>query len=404
MKKIYSLIAILGLGSSFALAQSPALINPTAKQNMFVPASQINKHTNAQRTTGTYFIDYEGVQENLVSDIASFVDLSLNSTDTTNGNFFSIWQVADSLQYVPLDYSTYNYFSPSNILNLHVDSAFIIMGHQNNSGMSNKIRFRLTNVVNITSGANTYKDWNTVYWSDSLITDTSLTGPNNGSGYPIMVHGMKVDANVPAPYNFGLEVTYDAPQEDSLAIRYSWSTDGSNCSGIPSNPPATLTDPELYPTAYYSVTLGGGTIGNPNFTFNLPRVNDGAYYWWIDCDGNTSDTPNENPYQYWSIWFKVTVSDNVAVEEQDEKGIHIFNYPNPATESTTINVDLKTPADVKLSLTDLSGKTVFNANLGEFNVGKNTYTLNTSNLAAGVYSYTIDADGVQVTRRMIISK
>src|SRR5690606_9571556 len=153
------------------------------------------------------------------------------------------------------------------------DSVFIIMGHQNNSGNDNTLRFRLTNLTTVTGGTNTYVDWSTEYWADSIVTDTSLTGGFTGTGYPITVLGLPVGVSVPAPYTFGFEVTYDAPQIDTLALRYSYATDGGNCSNPNYNPPPpSLIDPEIYPTAYYSVTLAGGTPGNPQYTYNLPRV------------------------------------------------------------------------------------------------------------------------------------
>src|SRR5690606_15011434 len=129
-----------------------------------------------------------------------------------------------------------------------------------------------------------------------------------------------------------------------------------------------------------------------------------AYYWWIDCDGSTTDTPNENPYQYWSIWFKVTIADNVGLEEQNEKGVHVYNYPNPAVDNTTINFELNQSANVTLRVSDISGKQIFTADLGQRNSGANTYMLSTENMSSGIYMYTLDVDGVQITRRMVVSK
>jgi hypothetical protein len=397
MKRFYVLLTTLGLGS-VAFAQS------APKHTFHKPANQIDRRISTEKTTGTYLIDMEGVQQSIIGDVQSFVDLSLNSYDTTENNMHAIWQVVDTLQITPEDYSTLDYIPRSNVLTMMVDSAFIIFGHQNNSGAMDKIRFRLTNVVNVTGNGNTYYDWDTELWSDSIMTDTSLTGVGTGTGYPIASWGFAVNTAVPSPYKFGFEVTYDAPQEDSIAVRYSYATDGANCPGNAQAP--NIVQPEIYPSAYYSITLGGGTPGDPQFTYYLPRKNDGAYYWYIDCDGSGdgSGDATENPYHYWSIWFKVTITDNVGIAEQTEKGIRLYNYPNPANTTTTINFDLKNAADVNLYISDISGKVVSVSNLGHRNSGANTYVLNTENLSAGIYMYTLDVDGTKITRRMVISK
>lgn len=93
----------------------------------------------------------------------------------------------------------------------------------------------------------------------------------------------------------------------------------------------------------------------------------------------------------------------VGVEEEiEENGLTLFNAPNPATGMTTISYDLNTQALVNLTLRDVTGKLIDTFNLGGKPAGRNTFELNVSNYAPGIYSYTLEVDGMTVTNRMIV--
>lgn len=74
-------------------------------------------------------------------------------------------------------------------------------------------------------------------------------------------------------------------------------------------------------------------------------------------------------------------------------------YPNPATNVATIKIHLATRSNVKISIVDQTGRTVYTES-NDIGQGNNYIPINTSNLAAGVYSINI-VDGEKVYNQQI---
>lgn len=87
-----------------------------------------------------------------------------------------------------------------------------------------------------------------------------------------------------------------------------------------------------------------------------------------------------------------------------ENGLELVqNYPNPFTDLTNIQYRTSETADLKLEIRDLTGKVVFNTDLGTTPAGiPQTYTLQRGDLAAGVYTYTILSSQFQLTRKLTV--
>lgn len=79
-------------------------------------------------------------------------------------------------------------------------------------------------------------------------------------------------------------------------------------------------------------------------------------------------------------------------------------YPNPATSQTNVSFSLKNDTEVVVSLTDLTGKTVFTNNLGTLTTGAHKTTINTDVLSNGVYMVNFVANGVVSTQKLIVRK
>ncbi|MEO8512698.1 MAG: YCF48-related protein [Ignavibacteria bacterium] len=81
------------------------------------------------------------------------------------------------------------------------------------------------------------------------------------------------------------------------------------------------------------------------------------------------------------------------------------NYPNPFNPSTQIKYDIAKSSYVSLKVYDAIGNevaVVFNGNL---NAGKYSADFNASNLATGIYFYSLSADGQKIdTKKMILVK
>lgn len=75
--------------------------------------------------------------------------------------------------------------------------------------------------------------------------------------------------------------------------------------------------------------------------------------------------------------------------------------PNPASNVVTINFSLASTSDVTVTVTDMLGNVVATQKANNLNNGK--ATVNTADYAAGVYMYTVTANGERATGRFVVA-
>lgn len=93
----------------------------------------------------------------------------------------------------------------------------------------------------------------------------------------------------------------------------------------------------------------------------------------------------------------------VGVQESNKDNASLEqNMPNPASDFTTINYSLNGSSNVALTVRDIAGQLVEEVQLGNKSIGNHNYRLDVSNYAPGMYSYTINAGGNNITRKMIV--
>lgn len=81
----------------------------------------------------------------------------------------------------------------------------------------------------------------------------------------------------------------------------------------------------------------------------------------------------------------------------------IGNYPNPFNPSTIIKYEIPRDANVKIKVFDILGKEVFSLN--EFKkAGSYDLKFDGSNLASGLYFYSLEASGFKDTKKMLLIK
>jgi len=78
-------------------------------------------------------------------------------------------------------------------------------------------------------------------------------------------------------------------------------------------------------------------------------------------------------------------------------------YPNPASNNTTLYVNLTQPSDVAVNVTDAVGRVVYSSKVN-MNAGRNLHNIETSNLPNGLYNVTILSDNGRMTERLSINK
>jgi hypothetical protein len=79
-------------------------------------------------------------------------------------------------------------------------------------------------------------------------------------------------------------------------------------------------------------------------------------------------------------------------------------FPNPANTQLNVPVSVSESANVTVSISNMLGQVIATQNMGAMNIGqKETAVFNTTSLSAGVYLYTIEANGQRVSNRFSVS-
>jgi len=96
---------------------------------------------------------------------------------------------------------------------------------------------------------------------------------------------------------------------------------------------------------------------------------------------------------------------NVGIDDyENEESVYLGqNEPNPAVTVTRIPYSVPDPAKVTFEISNTAGQVIYTATQ-EAELGTNYFELNTSNLAAGVYYYTIHYKEIVLTKKMVVEK
>ncbi|MDG2363413.1 MAG: T9SS type A sorting domain-containing protein, partial [Flavobacteriales bacterium] len=108
--------------------------------------------------------------------------------------------------------------------------------------------------------------------------------------------------------------------------------------------------------------------------------------------------------QTYSPAVRLILSERVGVDEiANLNGIHLNqNIPNPASNVTTFNFELSQSRSVQFEIRDLSGRVITRLEKGTLGAGAHTVTYDVRALSSGLYTYTLIADGVSITKKMVI--
>ncbi|QQS27987.1 MAG: Omp28-related outer membrane protein [Sphingobacteriales bacterium] len=99
-----------------------------------------------------------------------------------------------------------------------------------------------------------------------------------------------------------------------------------------------------------------------------------------------------------SVVGTVHVGDSVGIEDAQAGKINCF--PNPAKDAATIVITNGTSASSQLRLLDVTGKVVFEQQIG---AGTNTININTAKLSSGTYFYQVIDNGVNLgTQKLVV--
>jgi hypothetical protein len=152
------------------------------------------------------------------------------------------------------------------------------------------------------------------------------------------------------------------------------------------------------PTFYGTITDGNSDL---NCSYALPtsvRYNTNAQGW------NGYFIPTwawTTPYAHEHHIISFLLSEVVSVNENSNISTY-QNYPNPCNDIENIKYSLKNSAAVTISITDIAGKTIAVQNEGVQLQGEHNTTVNTNELANGVYFITLTAGEEKSVSRLVV--
>lgn len=158
-------------------------------------------------------------------------------------------------------------------------------------------------------------------------------------------------------------------------------------------------------TEVIDFTNQGATYGENYFMFVSPTAidkGDGTY----EVPASKSDiwtTGDPGQPVYHSYLKGIVFSDfpyGVGVNELANVK-EIEAYPNPVSETLTIEVTLNKAADMTVEMTNILGQSVY-SNTAKANAGLNTRNVNVANMQAGIYFYSVVVDGKKSTNKVVV--
>jgi hypothetical protein len=180
---------------------------------------------------------------------------------------------------------------------------------------------------------------------------------------------------------------------DSLQVYISRSQDGGN----------TWRDHLITNQKYYPGPVLGGGVGNQGDNIGITSGAGKLYPVWM------ARYPGESTYQIWSAIVNIATIGINKIGNEIPSGYELFqNYPNPFNPETKIKYSIPKSSDLIIKLYDIRGKEIYTLSEGMHSAGTYEIGFNLdeikSSLPSGIYFYRMIADGISISRKMILNK
>ncbi len=225
-----------------------------------------------------------------------------------------------------------------------------------------------------------------------------FSGASAGENASLLVTGGAAPLSFPLSASAGTAVIAGlqaAPMTAVGATSAAFTVMVSNTGSCPWISGATVTvDPQFTYVSGAGTITGGGSVP---FTFTYTP---------------TSESPNSYPVTFpgstpagSSINVSITTAADAVQPASASNGYSLEqNYPNPFNGTSQLTMTLPVGALVHLSIIDVQGQVVETLLNQHYDAGSFSVTMDASQLASGTYYYQMNANGVTLTRQMVVVK
>jgi hypothetical protein len=182
-------------------------------------------------------------------------------------------------------------------------------------------------------------------------------------------------------------------------------------------------------TAAENTSLGSDTtFSTYGFSTGFVHGADGTYIQYVDDPGATTVahrgqlrpfSVDLTPYVGQTVFFAfhhdsdddylISIDDfmirsgsSVSVKEEAPAELGLNVFPNPAVDQAQVNYTLPSATNVTISVYDVAGKLISVENKGTVAAGRHFSMINTSEMANGFYTVTVQTDATRTTTKMIV--
>jgi len=285
---------------------------------------------------------------------------------------------------------TFDETQPSANRYLHIDSVFVVVTHENNSGLEDTLIVQISR-QGATGG---FSQAAPLVWQDTIKTTESLSPSGNWLGSNTLVTlSYAPDLDLPVNTFPGISLKYLGDKSDSLGFLGSYTPNPAGPASPNSIPLATN-----YPYSYLRMP---GRLDDAIFNPS------GVFY--VDSEGKPEIDPTSNDTVFFYVqniemWIQATVVEVSGIEENAANGIRLGNiFPNPMTEVAGLYISLDKPSEVSVEIYDIAGKLVSTQAQGRLMAGESKINVNASALQAGSYIYRVIAEnGASSARKFTV--
>ncbi|HTB31792.1 MAG TPA: T9SS type A sorting domain-containing protein [Bacteroidia bacterium] len=454
MKKFIPSIALISLSlfTIEAIAQTPANYIPTqipAKPRVVVKTVQNLHHATKHKISSgssNGFLDYvDGDANNRGytfwnSVSGNYVNWSpplyLNSKFTAKDTVYSPMTSANANTYtvnsVTVVYDTlwdnYAFINTANGFvqpipgSVAIDTIWTILGYHNTSHKNDTLIFTFCGVTAAGFPSNT-----PVYAADTEIIaphSASLPGTSLDSVFVvgfIPLTPISIPSSAVGGWHFCVTTTVNGSKLDTLGPAYYSAFTICGASAYSDSVTSIGPVDGAIPHANSFITglywFNSSDFGGNGTQETFPLVNGIHAGLWYNTGGLQffNYTPcNKNPPFIWypymqniAILLSLTYTNDLTtgINNIASSGLSVEqNYPNPFNKTTQIVYNLTRSSDVTFSVYDMTGRVLVNNTISNSGAGQHTINLNANSFSPGIYFYTFNVNGSNLTRKMVITE